>query len=111
MHEPLEMLSTAAIEGEASPQLIALLEHFWTERRVAVELLGQPSADRLARKLAEQISAKASGLERADAVRIAHTQLTLLRLWLGGETPGSAADLAQKIARSSVLQIAAFTGH
>ncbi len=108
MHGPFDILSTAAVEGKASTQLIELLDHFWNGRRAAVELLGQPSANRLARKLGEQINAKYSGLERADAVRVAHTQLTLLRLWLGGETPGSAADVAGKIARSSVLQIAGF---
>jgi hypothetical protein len=88
-----------------------LLEHFWRERRVAVELLGQPSANRLARKLGEQINAKHRDLERDDAVRVAHTQLTLLRLWLGGETPGSAAEVAGKIAKSSVLQIGGFVEH
>lgn len=111
MHVPFDILSTAAVEGKASPQLIELLEHFWNERRVAAKLLGQPSANRLARKLGEQISAKHRGLESADAVRVAHTQLTLLRLWLSGETPGSAADVAGKIAKSSVLQIAAFIEH
>jgi AcrR family transcriptional regulator len=111
MHVPFDILSAAAVEGKASQQLIELLEHFWNERRVAVELLGQPSANRLARKLGEQISAKNRGLESADAVRVAHTQLTLLRLWLGGETPGSAADVAGKIAKSSVLQISGFIDH
>jgi AcrR family transcriptional regulator len=111
MHEPFEILSKAAVEGKASPQLIELLEHFWRERRVAVELLGQPSANRLARKLGEQINAKHRDLERDDAVRVAHTQLTLLRLWLGGETPGSAAEVAGKIAKSSVLQIGGFVQH
>lgn len=111
MHEPFEVLSAAAVEGKASPQLIELLEHFRNERRVAVELLEQPSANRLARKLGEQINAKESRLERADAIRIAHTQLTLLRLWLNGETPGLAADVAGKLARSSVLQIDAFIDH
>lgn len=108
MHEPFEMLSTAAVEGKSSPQLVGLLDHFWNERRVAVELLRQPSANRLARKLGEQINAKESRLDRADAIRIAHTQLTLLRLWLSGETPDLAADVAEKIAKSSVLQITAF---
>ena len=111
MHAPFEIFSTAAVEGKASPQLMELLDHFWNERRVAVELLGQPSANRLARKLGEQIKAKNRSLEPADAIRVAHTQLTLLRLWLGGETPGSAADVAGKIAKSSVLQIAAFVEH
>jgi AcrR family transcriptional regulator len=111
MHEPFEVLSTAAVEGKASPQLIGLLEHFLNERRVAVELLEQPSANRLARKLAEQINAKESRLECADAVRIAHTQLTLLRLWLSGETPDLAANVAETIAKSSVMQIAAFVDH
>lgn len=110
MDQPFQILSTAAVGGKVSPQLIALLEHFWNERRVAVELLGKPSANRLARKLGEQINTKESRLERADAVRIAHVQFTLLRLWLSGETPGLAADVAIKIARSSVLQISAFIG-
>lgn len=69
------------------------------------------SANRLARKLGEQINAKHSDLARADAVRVAHTQLTLLRLWLGGETPGSAAEVAGKIVKSSVLQIGGFIDH
>ena len=111
MHVPFDILSTAAVEGSVSPQLIELLEHFWSERRVALELLGQPSANRLARRLGEQINAKHSDLARADAVRVAHTQLTLLRLWLSGETPGSAADVSGKIAKSSVLQIVGFIEH
>lgn len=108
MHPPFDILSRAAVEGEANPKLIELMEHFWARRHLAVEILGQPSIKRLARNLGEQIQTKDIRLDRADALRIAHTQLTLLKLWLSSETPSSSDEIARKIARSSFMQIAAF---
>jgi AcrR family transcriptional regulator len=108
MGGPLSIIANAITEENGSPALFALLDHFWEQRRGAVDILSGPFAARLARALAQLIVKRAPELERNDALRIADTQIAFLRLWLSGETPGAPSALAEKMIASARAQRAAF---
>ncbi|MFT3808409.1 MAG: hypothetical protein QM698_00670 [Micropepsaceae bacterium] len=107
MRGPFSVLAAAAQTGEVTPGLIALLEHFWAERRGAADLLASSSVDRLAKGLSAELGLRIRDLDRPGALRIAQSQISFLRLWVTGETPCSPVDMAAILARSSSALVAA----
>ena len=107
MRPPFATLALSAATGQATPDLIALFEHFWAERRGAADLLVSPHAARLVKGLSAELRTKIDGLDHAGALRIARTQLSFLHLWLAGETPCSPGEMTAIFARSSAALVAA----
>lgn len=108
MDGPLSIIANAITAENGSPPLVALLDHFWEQRRGAADILSGPFAARLVRALAQLIAERAPELERNDTLRIADTQIAFVRLWIAGETPGAASTLAEKIIATARAQRAAF---
>lgn len=86
-----------------------MLEHFWENRTGAREMMSSALVPRIVRTLADLIETRIQGIERADAIRIADSQLGMVRLWINGETPSPARTLAEKMVASAAAQRAAFT--
>lgn len=107
MRGPLSVLAEAITSGDAN-RLTPLLEHFWENRPGAREMMSSTLVPRIVRALADLIEARAQGIERADAIRIADSQLGMIRLWINGETPSPARTLAEKMVASAAAQRAAF---
>jgi AcrR family transcriptional regulator len=108
MAGPLSIIADAVIVQEDPRQLVALLDHFWDQRRGASEVFSGPFALRLVRALAGSIIERAPELGRNDALRIADTQIAFIRLWISGETPGSSSALAATLIASAQAQRTAF---
>lgn len=108
MGGPLSIIASAIIVHEDRQRLVALLDHFWDQRRSAADVLTGPFASRLVRALARLIVERAPELERNDAIRIADTQIAFIRLWISGETPGSSSALAETLIASARAQRTAF---
>jgi len=108
MGGPLSIIANASFGNGSAYQLTGLLDHFWDQRRSAPDVLNGHFATRLVRNLAELIQQGAPELERNDALRIADTQIALVRLWISGETPCASAALAEKMIASARAQRAAF---
>jgi len=107
MGGPLSVVADAASGELPQERLTGLLEHFWEQRRGAQEVLEGQFAKRLTRSLAELISSKDPALDRNDALRIADTLLGFVRLWISGETPSPAANVARKMVANAAAQRAA----
>lgn len=107
MREPFAILASATETERVTPSLTALLEHFWAERRGAADLLATPHASRVAKGLSIALKSKIDGLGHADAIRIAHSQMAFLRLWLTGEAPCSPGEMAKIFVTSSAALVAA----
>lgn len=107
MRGPLSILADASLGEAPEERLTALLEHFWEQRRGAQEVLEGPFAKRLTRSLADLICAKDAALHRHDALRIADSLLGFVRLWIFGETPSPALDVARKMIASAAALRAA----
>lgn len=110
MRAPFSVLATAAQTGQTTPGLIALLEHFWAERREAADLLATPHVSRVGKGLSAALVQTIGGLDQDDALRIAQSQLAILRLWLAGQTRCAPAEMAAILARSSFALVAASAG-
>lgn len=109
MEGPLSVVADAALDLGREDQLRALLDHFWEQRKGAAEVLSPgPFAARIARTLADLMLQRLERLDRADALRIAETQLAFIRLWISGETPCTAGILAEKMILTARAQLTAF---
>lgn len=109
MRGPFGILAMATQSGQVTPSLLALFEHFSDQRRGIAELLTMPHANRVALGLGTEIQSKVDGLDHADAMRIAHSQLAFLRLWATGETPSAAEEMAAKFVAASTALLGALT--
>jgi AcrR family transcriptional regulator len=107
MKSPFVLLATAAATGQVTEALTGLFEHFWAQRRGAAEVLASAHVNRLARGLCVELRTNLSGLGHPDALRIAHHQLTILRLWVEGETPCSPKEMADIFAKSCFAMVTA----
>jgi AcrR family transcriptional regulator len=110
LNGPLSIMANAACGSANADALTGLLEHFWEQRRGAADVVSGRFAARLARALADLIAERVPALERNDAVRIADSQIAMVRLWVTGETPSSARALAEKMIASAGAQRQAFAG-
>lgn len=108
MNGPLSIIANATTGNGGSDRLVALLDHFWEQRRSGADVLSGPFSARLMRALADLIQQRASDLDRNDAIRIAENQIALVRLWVSGETPATASELAEKMIASAQAQRTAF---
>lgn len=106
LREPFATLSDAARTGRAGAALTNLLEHFWAERRAVTDLLATPHVSRLVTELGQNLAAAIAGLRRDDALRVAHTQIGFLRLWVSGETQATPGNMARILATSSSALVA-----
>lgn len=91
------------------PNLVPLLEHFWSNRATARSVLLGSVRQHVARVLVSQIE---NGLKRRSRSRyrlphrliawqLAESMLCLISAWLTGEARCSAAELADGLSRSS----------
>ncbi|MCC6789627.1 MAG: TetR family transcriptional regulator [Hyphomonadaceae bacterium] len=101
MKGPLSVLADALMSEGHDERLVGLLEHFWQQRRGALDVLQGKFATRLVRVLADLIMARDATLERNDAIRLADSQIGFIRLWVSGETPGTSEALAAKMVASA----------
>ncbi|MCX8477348.1 MAG: helix-turn-helix domain containing protein [Sphingomonas sp.] len=101
--EPILLPLANAAAGRASAaQLRSTLAHVWERRSLARAVLGSAAGMKLQRRLAAMIG---EAVERRDgavppamlAMAAAAAQLTMLRMWVGGEATCSVADLASRI--------------
>ncbi len=107
MRGPLSVVADAITNNEPT-RLTPLLQHFWENRAGARDMMSSAIVPRVVRALADLIEARAERIERADAVRIADSQLGMIRLWINGDTPCSPHALAEKMVASAAAQRAAF---
>ncbi len=107
MNGPLSILAAATVGNDQPEKLVALLQHFWDQRRGAADVLDGALAKRIIRSLGTLLMAHDDTLERADALRIADSLLGYVRLWIFGETPTTPELLAQKMIASAKAQRAA----
>ena len=108
MRGPLSVIVAALRDPARIGSLSALLVHFWDQRREASELVTGRFSVRLVRALAEALATTEPELEPDDVLRIADTQIGMIRLWITGETPGPAPNLAAKMIAAAAAQRAAF---
>lgn len=99
-------MSDAARTGCAGARLTQLLEHFWSERRAVADLLATPLVNRLATELGRKLAASIEGLRMDAALRVAHTQIVYMQLWVSGETQAAPGNMAKILARSSSALVA-----
>jgi AcrR family transcriptional regulator len=104
LRAPLAIVADAAAGTGDVERLEGLLDHFREQKRGAAELLASPLVRRLVRLLAELICERAPALAPNAALRLADQQLGLIRLWITGETPCRARDLAATMAASATAQ-------
>lgn len=93
----LGVIADAAAGRAHGAALAALLEHFWANRANAGDVFDGASARRLARALGALLCERDRRLDRHDGARIAETLIALIRLWLAGETPSTAGELAARM--------------
>lgn len=103
----LSVLAEAPFRDSSHKRLIDLLQHFWEQRRGALEVLEGKFAMRVVRALADLFMETSAELERNDAIRLADSQVAFIRLWLSGETPSTCEALAVKMIASAQAQLAA----
>ncbi|HNS87088.1 MAG TPA: TetR/AcrR family transcriptional regulator [Parvularculaceae bacterium] len=112
---PLGFVADAATreEGDAGAEdgLIDILDHLRDYKRGAVDILTGPLAPRVVRALAELISERLPDCAPKPALHLADIQIGFIRLWLTGETPYAAHDLARLMIRSAAAQRAIMTGN
>lgn len=106
MKGPLSVLASALLRDGRDEQLVGLLEHFWEQRRGALDIFQGKFALRVVRALAELFMEMSIGLERNDAIRLADSQVGFIRLWVSGETPSTSEALAAKMIASAKAQLA-----
>ena len=107
---PLSVIVDAATRDGDDARLTAILEHLRDYRRGAVDMLTGPMAPRIARALASLVAARVPGATQKSSLHLADMQLGFIRLWLTGETPYAAADLARLMIRSAAVQRAVLSG-
>lgn len=90
--------------------LIRILDHLRDYRRGAVNMLTGPMAPRIARALTDLVAARLPGETQKSSAHLADMQLGFIRLWLTGEPPYAAADLARLMIRSAAAQRAVMAG-
>jgi AcrR family transcriptional regulator len=90
----LHTLAGAALGRASKVQVRMMLDHVWEQRGVARVLLDGRTGARLQRRLAALIEARLDAPAAMAAMAVAAAQLTMLRLWVGGEVACPAADLA-----------------
>lgn len=101
---PLGVIADAATSEASEDRLIAILEHLRDFRRGAVDLLTGPLAPRVVRSLASLIAVRLTTAPQKSALHLADMQLGFIRLWLTGETPYVASDLARLMISSAAAQ-------
>lgn len=102
--EPILLTLANAIVGRASRrQVRAMLQHLWDRRSLGRIILSSRAAALVQRRLATMIAARleAPSPDAAPAAMVAMAaaaaQLTMLRMWLGGEAGCSADALARQM--------------
>ena len=106
----LSVIADAATRVGDDSRLIAVLEHLRDFRRGGADLLTGPLALRITRSLAGLIAERLPDATQKSALHLADIQLGFIRLWLTGETPYAARDLAHLMMRSAAAQRAAMAG-
>ncbi len=106
MKAPLTVLAGALLLDGKEERLEGLLEHFWENRRGALDIFQGKFSARVVRALADLFMETGGGLERNDAIRLADSQVGFVRLWVSGETPSTSKALAAKMVASARAQLA-----
>jgi AcrR family transcriptional regulator len=115
---PFSTLADTIGVNDNVPQLVALLEHFWAQRRLARELLVGAIRERSVRVLVGQIERRLriefDGRNtalilptRLVAVQTAEMLLAPVAAWLTGESRCDATALAVALRRSTLAYLAA----
>lgn len=104
-------LANAATGRASSAMVRSTLDHIWDRRSVGRVILGGALANRLQRRLAEMIALRLPDtVEGAPkellAGAMAAAQLTMLRMWIGGEISCPAEILAGCIAACGRIGVA-----
>lgn len=100
--EPLfTVLARAAVNDAERPDVIFILSHFWSQRKLSRVVLGPDLFFKLTRKLADLIEMRTPAPTKAPrrmiAVDLATYQLGVIRAWVGGEFSIEPEDLADYI--------------
>lgn len=100
--EPLLLtLANAAVGRASKAQVRASLEHIWHQRGLARVILNAHAALQLQRRLSALIEARLRGSDPVPpamvAMSTAAAELTLLRMWIGGEVPCTPDALARQL--------------
>jgi AcrR family transcriptional regulator len=108
--EPLLLpIANAAAGRGAKAHLRAMLDHAWHQRALGRVVLDSRAAVRLQRKLAAMIEARLEENESRLvplamlAMSAAASQLSMLRMWIGGEGSCSSDALARQMIAFSAL--------
>lgn len=96
---PFGVLADMVGERHDPPRLVAVVEHFWENRRVGNVLFAGPTRPLLARTLAglieDRLRARDCGAPAPLlAAQLAGGQMGLLTAWLSGQAPATAAAVA-----------------
>lgn len=109
---PILLPLANAATGRANAAMVRpTLDHIWERRSVGRAILGGAVANRLQRRLAAMIALRlpdeVEGAPRElVAGAVAAAQLTMLRMWIGGEISCSAGILAERIVACRRLGLA-----
>ena len=98
---PLSIIADATTGVASQERLVPILEHLREYRRGAIEMLSGPLSTRLMRALASLVAERLPASAGRDALHLAHMELGFIHLWLTGETPYSAPELADRMIRSA----------
>lgn len=102
MQPLLATLATVAVDGD-NPELLALLVHFWEQRRHGRVVFAPPLRAVLERQLVEAVHARLGQPDLLAALQIAAAQLAILDAWMTGAVSASPAVMAARIAATSRL--------
>ncbi len=88
--EPLfTVLADSAVNNAERSDVIFVLSHFWSQRKLARVVFGPDIFFKLTRKLADMIeirmSSRTKPAQRMIATYLATSQLGVIRAWVGGE--------------------------
>jgi AcrR family transcriptional regulator len=117
----LEPLVASAMRPQMIPETVAILEHFWENRRIAKPMLTGGGNTVVARLFAERFEIGLAGLRRdlgvttpcvspkLAAASLAAGSVAMLHGWLSGQASGTPAQITQAMHDASYAAACAFS--
>jgi AcrR family transcriptional regulator len=117
----LAPLAASAMRTEMDPQAIAVVQHFWDNRRMARRMLAGRGHAVVVRLFTDQLEIAMTDLQkqrqvsqplappRLAATYLASGALALLEVWLAGQASGSAAQIASALHAATNAAASAFS--
>lgn len=104
---PFSILADSVMGVGDNQKLVSLLEHFWKNRQRAKATIAGQTRERVTRLLADLIEERITDNsempipKRMVSVQLAEGALSLIRIWISGETSCTPSALAEAIFETS----------